>query len=66
MPSSAYIKSILPERMKIKLVLIDVGFPAPRPQELTYYIDPAVGRISRWIYSPPICQKVVETDFEMP
>lgn len=64
--AAVYIKSILPERMKIKLVLIDVGFPAPRPRDLIYYIDPSVGRLSRWVYSPPACRKVVETDFEAP
>lgn len=61
--AAVYIKSILPERMKIKLVLIDSGFPAPRPRELTYYIDPAAGRLSRWVYSPPECPKQVQTDF---
>lgn len=63
--AAVYIKSILPERMKIKLVLIDVGFPAPRPKELAYFVDPsAVTHLSRWVYSPPESPKQVFTNFE--
>ncbi len=61
---SVYIKSILPERMKIKLVLIDAWQePLPR-QELRYFVDTAqVRRIDKWRYSPEGCRKLVETDF---
>lgn len=64
---SVYIKSILPERMKIKLVLIDSGFPAPRPKSLPYFIDRStVSHLSSWVYSPPQSRKLVETRFDAP
>ncbi len=60
---SVYIKSILPERMKVKLVLIDVQEEAPR-MPLRYYIDPEeVKHLDRWQYSPTGCRKTVETVF---
>ena len=62
--AAVFIKSILPERMKIKLVLIDT-FEGPRaPSPLTYYIDESVEHIDRWTYSPEGCRKRVETVFE--
>ena len=36
---SVYIKSIIPEKMKIKLVLIDVGTDVPTPTPIQYFID---------------------------
>lgn len=62
---SVYIKSILPERMKIKLVLIDAWQEAPARSELRYFVDTAAVRhMDRWRYSPEGCRKVVETAFE--
>lgn len=62
---SVYIKSILPERMKIKLVLIDSWQePLPRP-ELRYFIDTAsVRHMDRWQYSPDGSRKLIESVFE--
>lgn len=61
--AAVFIKSILPERMKIKLVLIDT-FEGPRtPSPLTYYIDETAEHIDRWVYSPAGCRKRVETIF---
>lgn len=48
---SVYIKNILPESMKIKLVIIDRASSCDMPHE--YYISS--GRIERWDYSPPEC-----------
>ena len=62
--TAVYIKSIIPERMKIKLVLIDsykgeLGTPA-----LQYFVDcDKVKHMDRWRYSPYECNKVVETIF---
>jgi small subunit ribosomal protein S1 len=62
--AAVFIKSIVPERMKIKLVLIDT-FQAPRtPAPLTYYIGSEVEHIDRWTYSPAGCRKRVETVFD--
>ena len=60
---SCYIKSILPERMKIKLNLIDrVGHAAAVPPPLTYFIDS--DHISSWQYSPECCtSRLIRTDF---
>ena len=60
---SVYIKSIIPERMKIKLVLIDTcGSATVTP--CRYFIDTKhVDHISRWVYSPECSGKTVMTDF---
>lgn len=68
--AAVFIKSIIPERMKIKLVLIDAyrGEPLPTPR-LPYFIrGDEVEHIDRWIYSPAGARKRVETVFdrEMP
>ncbi len=61
---SVYIKSIIPERMKVKLVLIDTcGKAGLTP--LRYYVDTTrVKHIGRWLYSPEGCRKTVETVFD--
>lgn len=60
---SVYIKSIIPERMKIKLVLIDTcGHSSVMP--CRYYIDTQkTTHIDLWRYSPEGCIKTVETNF---
>ena len=63
--ASVYIKSIIPARMKIKLVLVDAypGAPLQTPVR-KYFIDTAkVTHIDRWLYSPPGCTKIIETTF---
>lgn len=65
--AAVYIKSIMPDRMKIKLVIINAGFPPPERQKLTYYVDPAsTPHLSTWVYSPPGSRKLVETQFDDP
>ena len=61
--AAVFIKSIVPERMKIKLVLIDTFAGARTPSPLTYYIGEEVEHIERWVYSPAECRKRVETLF---
>ena len=61
---SVYIKNILPERMKVKLVIIDTC-SVGTPSQLKYYIDTGTVRhISRWVYSPKNSRKLVETVFD--
>ena len=63
--AAVFIKSIIPERMKVKLVLIDAyrGEPAPLPR-LPYFIrGDEVTHIDRWVYSPLGAKKRVETIF---
>ena len=59
---SVYVKSIVPERMKIKLVMIDETPNAPRAP-LRYFVGGDVRHIERWRYSPPGCRRVIESDF---
>ncbi len=61
--AAVFIKSIVPERMKIKLVLIDTFAATRTPTPLTYYVDDTVEHIDRWLYSPAGCRKRVETVF---
>lgn len=58
--ASVYIKSINPERMKIKLILVD-HFP-PTETDFRYtYTD--TNRIRAWKYSPDCAEKCIETVF---
>ncbi len=59
--AGVYIKSILPDKMKIKLAVVDIGMPPETPQKIDYYISE--GHIDRWRYSPENCNKVIETVF---
>lgn len=68
-PVAVYIKSILRERMKIKLVLIDpchTELPRrPSQKPLRYFVDPKeTPHISVFRYSPASANRVVETVFE--
>ena len=63
--ASVYIKSIIPERMKIKLVIIDAENCAPMPKKLTYFINrEKTCHLSHWIYSPADAVKRIETRFD--
>jgi small subunit ribosomal protein S1 len=58
---SVYIKSIQPDRMKIKLQII-AHLPGPEaPGPIRYQVTD--GQLTHWVYSPPGCSKLVETDF---
>ena len=63
---AVYIKSILPERMKVKLVLIDACCSTPASRTpLRFFVD--VGQtqhITRWRYSPTRAPRIIETVFD--
>lgn len=63
---SVYIKSIIPERMKIKLTVIDQLFGENIPiKPLHYFIT--TGHINEWVYTPACCEsKYTATIFETP
>lgn len=62
--AAVYIKSIIPERMKIKLVLIDSYKGEASMPKLNYYVDCAkIRHLDRWLYSPIKCKKTIETVF---
>lgn len=60
--AGVFIKSILPQKMKIKLIIVD-AFAADYPlPPLKYYITG--GHIDRWRYSPEGCERVTESIFD--
>ena len=62
MAVSVYIKSILPQRMKVKLTVIDVLAPYDAPTPPRYFITD--GHIDEWVYTPACCdKKIVKTIF---
>ena len=63
--AAVYIKSILPDRMKIKLILIDSYRGAAIERQAKYFIDcENVRHIDSWRYSPKGAQKLIETVFD--
>jgi len=59
--ASVYIKSLIPEKMKVKLIIVD-AFDAEYTCERPHYFINS-GHIDRWRYSPECCPKVVESVF---
>lgn len=61
--TSVYIKSINPEKMKIKLAVVD-SFPADYPvTPVKYYFGG--DRMDYWRYSPDCCDKIIDSEFLM-
>jgi len=71
---AVFIKSIIPEKMKVKLIIIDAGrepvgrepgTPGLRHRRPPrYFTDPKrVSHIDAWRYSPAVCPRVIETSF---
>ena len=59
--ASVYIKSINPEKMKIKLAIVD-SFPEnDEPLPLKYYYDG--NHVDKWQYSPAKSSKIIESIF---
>lgn len=62
--AAVYIKSIIPERMKVKLVLVDAYRGGIRKMPLSYYISgESCERMDYWRYSPECSQKIIDTIF---
>lgn len=60
MTAGVYIKSIIPEKMKVKLIIIDC-FEGDYSRPLKYFCEE--GKIDFWRYSPENCIKNIYTDF---
>ena len=60
MQTSVYIKSIIPEKMKVKLIIID-SFWGERVNTVKYFFNNDYMDI--WRYSPENCHKNIFTDF---
>lgn len=58
--AAVFIKNIIPDRMKVKLAIIDCG---ERDNYVPDYEYPDITHIDRWKYSPEGCDKVIESIF---
>ena len=58
--ASVYIKSIIPEKMKIKLIIIDSFESKERFLTKYFYTKP---HTSKWEYSPESCPKKITSEF---
>ena len=62
--AAVYIKSIIPDKMKIKLIIIDTDDSQINNAPLTYFFDPSKeNHIDYWRYSPRNSIKKIETLF---
>ncbi len=61
MQASVYIKSIIPQKMKIKLIIIDTFDYKYNPKPPKYYSN--ASHISHFVYSPENSVKLVESSF---
>lgn len=59
--ASVYIKAIIPEKMKIKLIIVNALNQSFCDNELHYYIES--GHIDKWVYSCENSGKVIQTIF---
>lgn len=62
--AAVYIKSIIPDKMKIKLIIIDTDDSGIDLSPISYFIDPEeTSHIDSWRYSPSASQRIIETVF---
>ena len=59
---AVYIKSIIPQKMKIKLIIVEAYDKDEKGKELVYFNKE--NHIPYWLYSPNDSTKLIETDFE--
>ncbi len=57
-----FIKNILPDKMKIKLVIIDTHDETPNPVPLCFFARE--GHVSHWSYAPPNSGRLIESVFD--
>lgn len=60
---SVYIKSIIPEKMKLKLVVVEAFELEDKPSELVYFTEN--NKITEWNYSPKNAIKQIYTRFDI-
>ncbi|MDP4120213.1 MAG: S1 RNA-binding domain-containing protein [Bacillota bacterium] len=60
--ASVYIKNIIPNRMKVKLIIIDTFEYDYNPPSPKYYFEGE--HMDNFLYSPPDADKIIETVFE--
>lgn len=59
--ASVYIKSIVPERMKIKLAIVDVFDDVCPPPPVRYFFTGS--HMDEWVYTPPQAKRRIATTF---
>ena len=59
--ASVYIKSIVPERMKIKLAIVDVFDDACPPAPIRYFFRGS--HMDEWVYTPPQAKRRIASQF---
>lgn len=59
--ASVYIKSIIPSKMKVKLIIVETFDYKYSPQKPKYYCD--ADHIDEFVYSPPDCVKYIASSF---
>ncbi len=59
--AAVFIKNIIPDRMKVKLAIIDCS---ERESSIPDYEYPDIEHIDRWKYSPDGCDKIIESIFD--
>lgn len=59
--ASVYIKAIIPEKMKVKLIIVDVFKEQRKDPSFRYFYNE--DHISHWIYSSPDSGKIIESYF---
>ncbi len=60
--ASVYIKALIPEKMKVKLILVDTFTNTEPIEPLSYFIH--TSHIERWQYAPTCAAKQIETRFD--
>lgn len=60
--ASVYIKAVIPEKMKVKLIIVDIFNAEYKPSPLKYFVKDS--HISQWRYPPDSSDKIIETIFE--
>lgn len=59
--AGVYIKAIIPEKMKVKLIIVNAFDNAYHNNELNYFINS--GHIDKWVYSSNSSNKMIMTEF---
>ena len=60
--TSVYIKALIPEKMKVKLILVDICDKSSKPDPLHYFYQG--DHIDHWIYTPANAKKYIDTVFD--
>ncbi len=60
--ASVYIKSLIPDRMKVKLIIVDAFDAEYDVLEPEYFFTG--DHMQEWKYSPESCEKIIESKFE--